>query len=276
MADIDIPGFLPLAEAIRLAVNHRAFLDRNTGTTYKGDEQHFVLNPQGVLANNRHFIAYTRQEYQPNGDATTEGQSLLITGFAQMFKATKDPVWLEKAEFYWDAYFNYFYDGQSLPASPKPMYANWIVNGKEPIPSHYPVDPDYATHGGFKCVPLMFVNGKTNIPHGAPFYGEYLDVVSYAHRGHMTWQAINASVQKIKQDVDGLISWDDIYNNYRILQSSTPWNSEAWIDWGRYLGNPAPVDENPVLGDSVARHTYFDDGTTVYNQMVMELSLIHI
>ncbi len=230
------------ANALSLAYGHARFLQRNTGTTLAGDAQHYVLNPEGVLANNRHFIGYTRQEYQPNGDATTEGQALLITGYAHMYQATKDPVWLQGAVHYWEAYVNHFYDGQAIPVPAAPWYCNWIVNGKEPVVAHYPLHPDYPTQGGFKSVPLMFTQGRTQIPHGAPFWGEWLDVASFAHRGHLAWPAINANVQKIAEDVD----WAAIYSNWRRLSTDTPWEPKAWIDWQGYLGD----EYTPVWGSA--------------------------
>ena len=69
----------------QLIDGHIQFLDRNTGLTVDPTVQHYVLNPQNVLANNRHFINWTAQEGQPNGDATTEGQSVLILGRAYAF-----------------------------------------------------------------------------------------------------------------------------------------------------------------------------------------------
>lgn len=228
--------------ALSLSYGLRKFLLRNTGETDAGDVQHFVINNEGVVANNRHFLAYTRQEYQQNGDATTEGQSLIIIGCVEMYNATKDPRWLEMAETYFDAYIQYFYDGQPIPTVPAPYYCNWIINGKEPYVSHYPLHPIYPTNGGFKSVPLMFVNGKTQIPSGAPFYGEWLDVVSFAHRGHMAWMAINATVKNISETVD----WQNIYDNYRITSSDTPYKTTAWIDWASYLGDPSGY--TPIWG----------------------------
>ena len=76
--------------AFQLIEGHIQFLDRNTGLTVDPTVQHYVLNPQFVLANNRHFINWTGQEGQPNGDATTEGQSVLILGCAYAYIATGD------------------------------------------------------------------------------------------------------------------------------------------------------------------------------------------
>lgn len=231
-----------IANALSLAYGHHSFLQRNTGATLAGDQQHYVLNPQGVLSNNRHFTGYTRQEYQPNGDATTEGQSLLIIGYAQMYLATKHQTWLDGAIAYWQAYVEYFYDGQGVPEAAQPWYCNWLVNGKEPVPSHYPIHPDYPTHGGFKSAPLMFVDGQTQIPAGAPFWGEWLDVVGFAHRGHLAWPAINATVQQIAETID----WAVVYADHRITDTTTPWDPLAWIDWQGYLGS----EYTPVWGNA--------------------------
>ena len=62
-----------IAQAMALIYGHQNFLERNTVTTYDARIQHFLLNPEGVLSNNRHFIADTMAEYQPNGDGTSEG-----------------------------------------------------------------------------------------------------------------------------------------------------------------------------------------------------------
>lgn len=241
-----------MANALSLAYGHHRFLQRNTGTTLSGDQQHYVLNPQGVLANNRHFIGYTRQEYQPNGDATTEGQALLIIGYAHMYMATRHSLWLDYAVMYWQAYVDHFYDGQAAPNPPAPWYCNWIINGKEPVPSHYPIHPNYPTQGGFKSVPLLFSNGRTQIPAGAPWWGQYLDVVGFAHRGHLAWPAINANVQQIAETID----WDVVYANHRITNSNTPWEPLAWVDWPGYLGTSGYT---PVWGSSGRAQEYAVD-----------------
>lgn len=227
-----------LAAALSLAYGHQDFVRRNTGDTNDAQVQHYLQNNQGVLANNRHFIGMTRAEYQPNGDATTEGQALHIIGYCHMYLATRDVTFLNAAKKAWDAYITYYYAGQPVPTTPKRFICNWLVNGKEPILAHYPIDPIDATHGGFKAVPLVFTNGRAKIPQGAPFFGEWLDTATFAHRGHMTWEAINASVQKIKEDVAGQINWQTVYDSYRITTGVTePWKSSAWINWQAYLGD---------------------------------------
>ncbi|EFC9623143.1 hypothetical protein I2539_004681, partial [Escherichia coli] len=127
------------------------FLARNTGLTTNNKTQHYVLNPDNVLANNRHFIAETGWEAQPEGDATTEGQSLQILGAIYVYQATKDPFYLQKAKEYFNAYHKAFYRGAAFPDPPSSsLRCNWICNGKAPVLAHYPLDPEYPTHGGFK------------------------------------------------------------------------------------------------------------------------------
>ena len=163
---------------------HMDFLVNNKGDTVGGHANNhnryvdkYVLNNQWVLANNRHYLSDTRQEYQPNGDATTEGQSLLITAFVYAYLATDDVVFKEAAKESFEAYTKYFYADDPIPATPSRWIANWILNGKEPCLANYPRNPTEPTEGGFKCVPLNFINGVAEIPWGAPFWGEYLDVV---------------------------------------------------------------------------------------------------
>lgn len=212
---------------------HLDFLKRNQGLTKDGKNDHFILNPDFVLSNNRHFIAETMAEYQPNGDGTTEGQSLYIIGQALMYMATQDQKFLEQAEKSWQAYIQYFYAGQAIPNTPQRYIANWLVNAKEPVLAHYPIHPKQPTQGGYKSVPLVFKDGQARIPHGAPFWGEYLDVATFAHRGHMSWDAINGSVQTIKES----INWQTVYDKYRNQKTvPEPWSSQAWINWSDYIG----------------------------------------
>lgn len=218
--------------ALALIKGHHTFLKNNTGITIDPHIQHYALNPEGVLSNNRHFISDTMMEYQPNGDATTEGQALLIIGYAYSYLATKNPEYLAAAEHAWDAYHKYYYANQPIPDTPKRWVCNWLVNGKEPCLANWPVNPIDPTQGGYKCVPLRFVNGQAQIPHGPPFWGEYLDVLSFAHRGHMTWAAINGSVQKINNVID----WDQVFNYRRNTMPEKPWEPLAWVDWDAYLG----------------------------------------
>lgn len=235
-----VNGASRITQALALIYGHDDFMQRNTGLTVDAHSDHFIQNPDGVLSNNRHFIADTMAEYQPNGDGTTEGQALHIIGYCYAYLATKDTRFREAAIHAWEAYIRYYYAGQSVPETPQRYICNWLVNAKEPVLANYPVHPEKPTQGGFKCVPLVFTNGRARIPHGAPFWGEYLDSATYAHRGHMTWDSINASVQKIQEHVDGKIDWQAVYDRYRITEPvEKPWLPLSWIDWPAYLGVPS-------------------------------------
>lgn len=90
-------------------------------------------------------------EAMPDGDSTTEGQSLQILGALHCYQATKEPYYLEKAKQYFDAYHLAFYRGVPFPDPPSTaLRCNWICNGKAPVLANYPLDPEYPTHGGFK------------------------------------------------------------------------------------------------------------------------------
>lgn len=215
---------------------HLRFLEHNTGNTLDAKTDFFVLNPQGVLSNNRHFIAETMMEYQPNGDATTEGQAVLIIAHCYAYIATGQTKYLTLAKKYWDAYVSYFYRGQAVPNTPQRWVCNWLVNGKEPVLANFPVNTVDPTNGGYKSVPLTFTNGVAKVPQGSPFWGEYLDVASFAHRGHMSWPAINASVCVIEDS----INWTTVFNSHRVTtMPANPEKSLAWVDWPTYLGKPA-------------------------------------
>ena len=190
----------------QLIDGHIQFLDRNTGLTVDPTVQHYVLNPQNVLANNRHFINWTAQEGQPNGDATTEGQSVLILGCAYAYLASGDTKYLDSAKKYWQAYIDYFFGGQPIPDPPAKYRPNWIINGKEPRLAHYPLTDDgYPTHGGFKGSLMTWTNGRTVIPHGAPHWGEYLDKAWFAFNGNLGWNSVNATVYAV--NADGTTDW---------------------------------------------------------------------
>lgn len=191
----------------QLIEGHIQFLDRNTGLTVDPTVQHYVFNPQYVLANNRHFINWTGQEGQPNGDATTEGQSVLILGCAYAYLATGNQKYLDSAKKYWQAYVTYFFGGQPIPDPPAKYRPNWIINGKEPRLAHYPLTDDgYPTHGGFKGSLMTWTNGRTVIPHGAPHWGEYLDKAWFAFNGNLGWNSVNATVYGV--NADGSTNWD--------------------------------------------------------------------
>lgn len=222
---------------------HLAFLQKNTGTTYDAQKEHYVFNEDMVLSNNRHFIAASRQEAQPNGDATTEGQSLQIIGPALVYLATRDKAWLTMAEQCFEAYCKFFYreDKNPMPTPPAPWYCNWIINGKEPVFADYPYDSATPTHSGFRGVTFSFTDGVIKIPHGAPHWGEYLDLATFAFVGALGWESINASVKFVKDD--GEIDWDREGTQYDV-DWIINWEGKK-IDWD---GNAEEFsDGTPVI-----------------------------
>lgn len=197
---------------------HDVFLTLNTGTFVNPKTDHFVFNQDNVLVNNRHFIRETRQESQPDGDATTEGQSLFILGaaiFGDAVSGTGATTWLNRAKVAYDAYIDAFYAGLQPPTTPGRWICNWIVNGKQPVLAHYPLAVnDFPTHGGFHATEIAFVNGVGQLPHDTPTFGEYTDLVSQVYIGALGWPNLNADAYK--QKGDGSIDWTTRGVNYEI------------------------------------------------------------
>lgn len=228
-----MPKLLPTSQdVINLAIGHEKFLLRNTGQTNDAAVDHFVFNPQNVLANNRHLKSISQMKGQPNGDATTEGQSLQILGYLYMYRGTKEKYWLDRAIAMFDAYVTHFYQGQPIPSDPENSrwLSNWIINGKEPVLANWPIDFDNPTHSGFLGSPMTWVNGRTQIPTGAPNWGEYLDKATFAFDGALAWNTIVADVRAVLPD------------------GSTDWNTKGkkWdVDWlVDYLGRKIDWDGN--------------------------------
>lgn len=200
--------------ALSLIEGHHKFIERNTGETNDSSTDLFLVNNEKVVSNNRHFIAWSQMEAQPNGDATTESQSLMILGYCYAYLATKAQKYLDAAEAYFNATITYFYKNQPIPTTPSRYICNWIVNGKEPIASNWAIDSVYPTHSGFKGVELSYTNGLTQVPSGSPYYGEYLDKATFAFVGALGWDAINATVYALKDD--GTTDWDNSGEEYDV------------------------------------------------------------
>lgn len=243
------------AVVMSLLEGHHRFLQTNTGDTHDRHADRYVINQQGVIANNRHFIGDTQMEYQPDGDGTSEGQVLLVLGYLHAYQGTLDTRYLEAAEYHWQAYVDYFYRGQVVPDSPMRWIANWLVNAKEPVLANYPIDPISPTHSGFKGVEFPFVDGLTIIPHGSPWFGQYLDVATFAFTGVLAWNAINASVKALNPD--GSTDWDQDGVTYPV-DWIISWTGKKIDSDGNVLSVDHPLSERGTvqLKDRTLTGTY--------------------
>ncbi|MDR0218105.1 MAG: phage tail protein [Enterobacteriaceae bacterium] len=209
MSDKDL-----INRAIKLAFEHHQFMEKNRGTTIDARKQHYVVNTEFVVSNNRHFIASTQMESQPNGDSTTEGQSLQILGYAYLYEATGITEYLQRAKDFFEAYVKYFYQ-EEVPNTPRRWVCNWIINGKEPVLANWPINWEEPTQSGFKGEEWWdFVAGNFKIPHGAPYWGEYLDKVTFAFDGNLGWESVTATVYA--QDEKGNTNWDKSGEKFEI------------------------------------------------------------
>lgn len=236
----------------RLLDGHTYFLAENTGKIVDPHTDHFVINEKGVIVNNRHFTYNTRQEGQPDSDATTEGHSLLIVGYLEAYKRAnargdtiRSAFYLDQATMYFNAYIAAFYGGVQPPEVPGRWQANWIVNGKAPVLAHYPLaaSSDFPTHGGFIDIPVLFEDGVGQISDGAPYWGEYLDVVGKVYTGKMGWQRIDATPYLL--NAGGGLDWDSKGTVYPVDYICT-WSFEKISGTGENLG---------IVGDVTAKGT---------------------
>lgn len=206
------------SDVTAMLIGHKKFLEKNTGKTDDASKQHYVFNPEGILSNNRHFIAKSQMEAQPNGDATTEGQSLQILGYAYAYLATGLEEYRTAAKECFDAYLDNFYNAYGdnpIPESVQRYICNWIINGKEPVLANWPLGEDYPTHGGFQGEILTWTNGRTQIPTGDRLWGEYLDKFTFAFDGALGWKSIVATVYGLKDD--GVTTdWDKMGTQYDV------------------------------------------------------------
>ncbi|MCS5737304.1 hypothetical protein, partial [Herbiconiux daphne] len=184
------------------------------------------------------------------GDATTEGQSLLIIGFCYAYMATGIEEYWTLAKKYFDAYIKYFYAGQPVPMTEGAYICNWLVNGKQPTLANYPLSNDNTiTHAGFLGddeSPFMNFqpgpNGQlqAKIPQGDPHYGEYLDRATFAYEGSLGWRSLVATVYA--SQADGSTDW---------TFGSSDRGKEYPVDWaitwdGKKMSyDDGQVDENP-------------------------------
>lgn len=231
-------------QVFKVFVGHNAFMAENTGTFVDPTVDRFVINEGGVLVNNRHYTYKTRQQGQPDGDATTEGQSILIIGYIEQYRSWKSigneakaTECLDLAKHYFKAYVDFFYGGVPVPETPQRWASNWIINGKSPVLAHYPLAPEgeFPTHGGYKDKGIWFDNGVGKVAHGgtAGHWGEYLDVVGKVYEGKMGWNAINANPYLL--DEDGKIDYSKKGKEYEVAEVYT-WSMEIISGDGEKIG----------------------------------------
>ncbi|KAA8734911.1 phage tail protein [Acinetobacter qingfengensis] len=200
--------------ALQMIKGHEHFLINATGLTEDAELQHYLINPDEIIANALHFSNKSAMQGYPNGAAYSEAQSIQILGYAYCYLATKEQYWLDRAITMFDGYMNWFYFGQNIPAEPQNMIAHWAINGKEPFLSHYPIDWISPSASGFLGISLNYVNGIAKIPHDSPYFGQYLDKATYAFIGHLAWQSLVAEVRHI--DATGVVDWNTAGTQYDV------------------------------------------------------------
>lgn len=194
------PGLLLASNSDQQAINgilqgFQSFLDRHTGDVNDdGDNliNKFIINNQGVLANNLHFEGGP-QDYTPTQCATTEGQALTILGYYYAYKGTGDRFYLDKAIYFFDAYVKYFYNGVPPPNPPAVWRANWMLNAKNPFEVYGRNNPENTAAPGFWGQSINFVNGVGVIPAGAPTFGDQLVKVYQVFTGLPAYQSVRAA-----------------------------------------------------------------------------------
>lgn len=228
--------------AMNMANGLDRYVENDTGLTVDSHTDRYICNPEGIISNNRHYLNDSMMIGQPNGDAPTESQASVILGYIQMYRGTnrKDERWLDKAIYYWDAYVRFFYQG-NVPTTIQRWVCNWLVNGKEPVLANYPIDWVYPTHSGFKGIILDYVNGKTKVPDGSPYFGEYLDKATFAFDGFLGWDSIVATVygKRINGLGEEVTDWNQYGEQYDV-----DWIIDSKgrkIDWDGNI-----LDNNPT------------------------------
>ncbi|WP_196223928.1 hypothetical protein [Burkholderia cenocepacia] len=245
------PGLLLASNSDQQAINgilqgFQSFLDRHTGDVNDdGDNliNKFIINNQGVLANNLHFEGGP-QDYTPTQCATTEGQALTILGYYYAYKGTGDRFYLDKAIYFFDAYVKYFYNGVPPPNPPAVWRANWMLNAKNPFEVYGRNNPENTAAPGFWGQSINFVNGVGVIPAGAPTFGDQLVKVYQVFTGLPAYQSVRAGPRK-----DGVsLPWTSF------VATNGTWNPKY---------DPAPVVPGQAVGTVTLQDTTYTGPATV-------------
>lgn len=205
------------------------FLNRLKGETVNSKTDLFIFNSLDIVADKLEPDAVVPYL---SGQSSSESQVTVALGFLYAYTATGDVKHLNRAISLTMAYLQNFYPAGAVDRT-DPGLPNWAINGKEPIMAHYPINDRDPRFSGYKSVPVRIVNGVTKLPSGSPKWGNFLDIVTFAHRGHMETENIDGKVKDILDTVD----WDVVYNYYLIDNPTDLTNSRAWINWNGYLNN---------------------------------------
>ncbi len=124
---------------------------------------------------------------------------------------------MDKAKYFWKAYFDTFYLGQAVPATPKEFRCHWMVNAKQPFNAAYPINQEQSSHSGWKGVELQATNNIIQIPDDSTYFGSQLQKVTFAFRNTdiLIWDAINARVTQADWDDKGLVYEVEWFINYK-------------------------------------------------------------
>lgn len=227
------------------------FWDNNTGETNDYRTDHYISNNEHVVANNRHYSYNSLMTGWPNENAPTEATVMAILGYLHMYIASnyQNKDYLTRAETYWDAYVKNFFGGVAIPDTPTYWPDNWVINGKEPKLACYPINWSIPYSSGFLDVELEYVNGRTKVPYGSPYFGEYLTYAYQAYHGELGYPCVKAFVQKYNED--GSVNWDEDGNGEAHLVDWIVNEDRKKIKFnGNWGGVSADIIEDPATEES--------------------------
>ncbi|WPH64817.1 hypothetical protein [Vibrio phage vB_VpaP_SJSY21] len=211
-------------DVMSLVMGCEKFLDRHTGDVPDGatPEQmsSFLINSAGMISNDLHYLDVGGNG-TPSGTSTTETQSIHILGYIYLYKATGNTYFLDRAKYFWQAYFDVFYLGQTVPTAPQEFRCHWMVNAKQPFDSAYPINWDQTSHSGWKGVEFMVTDNVLKVPDDTTYFGKLLQKVTYAFRSTdiLIWDSIAARVTETNWDNPGHIyevEWFINYQGYKL------------------------------------------------------------
>ncbi|HIF5778063.1 TPA: hypothetical protein ACX3EJ_001039 [Vibrio parahaemolyticus] len=207
-------------EVLTMIHGCEAFLDRHTGDVpdvgTDEDMSKYIINSAGMMSNELHYLD-AGGNGTPSGTSTTETQSIHILGYIYLYKATGNVEFLEKAKRFWQSYFDVFYLGQPVPTSAQEYRCHWMVNGKQPFKSAYPINWEQTSHSGWKGVEFEAVDNIIVVPNDDTYFGEQLQKVTFAFRRTdiLVWDSIEARVTQPDWNDVGLVYEVEWFINYK-------------------------------------------------------------